>query len=73
MVPNISFLHLGYAINTLKGWSHINQDELGTAAECKKALEKAVKHGKNVVLGVSCDFSVYKIIVIGYYSHIFLF
>lgn len=33
------------------GWAHINQDELGTAAECKKALEKAVKHGKNIVLG----------------------
>lgn len=32
------------------GWVHINQDALGSAAACKKALEKAVKHGRNVVL-----------------------
>ena len=35
---------------TRSGWIHINQDALGSADECKKALEKAVKHGRNVVL-----------------------
>lgn len=49
LTPSIcsSFLNT----NPIVGWVHINQDALGTAAECKKALEKAIKHGKNVVLG----------------------
>ena len=41
-----------------KGWIHINQDALGSAAECKKALEKAVKHGLNVVLGMSSFYDI---------------
>eukprot|EP01098_Paradermamoeba_levis_P011193 TRINITY_DN4778_c0_g1_i2.p1 TRINITY_DN4778_c0_g1~~TRINITY_DN4778_c0_g1_i2.p1 ORF type:complete len:173 (-),score=62.09 TRINITY_DN4778_c0_g1_i2:90-608(-) len=32
------------------GWIRINQDDLGTQDECKKLLEKALKHDKSVVL-----------------------
>jgi len=50
----------------LVGWVHINQDALGTAVECKKALEKAIKHGRNVVLGMYL--SVQMLIEMGYLS-----
>ncbi|KAL9648660.1 hypothetical protein ABK040_016290 [Willaertia magna] len=32
------------------GWIRVNQDDLGDASECKKVLEKSLKHGKSVIL-----------------------
>lgn len=32
------------------GWIRVNQDDLGSADECKKLLKKAMKHGKSVII-----------------------
>jgi len=32
------------------GWIRVNQDDLGTVDECKKIMEKALKHGKSVIV-----------------------
>ena len=32
------------------GWVRINQDDLGSADECKKAIVKALKHDRSVVI-----------------------
>jgi len=33
-----------------QGFIRVNQDDLGDAAECKKAMEKAFKHSRSVIL-----------------------
>jgi predicted kinase len=32
------------------GWIRVNQDDLGSSDECKKALEKALKHKRSAIL-----------------------
>lgn len=32
------------------GWIRVNQDDMGTQEECKKIMNKALKHGKSVVV-----------------------
>ncbi len=40
---------LSHSLETY-GWIRVNQDDLGSADECKKLLKKAMKHGKSVVV-----------------------
>eukprot|EP01127_Copromyxa_protea_P021302 TRINITY_DN7289_c0_g1_i2.p1 TRINITY_DN7289_c0_g1~~TRINITY_DN7289_c0_g1_i2.p1 ORF type:complete len:113 (+),score=18.27 TRINITY_DN7289_c0_g1_i2:140-478(+) len=52
------------------GWLRVNQDDLGSADECKKLLDKGLKHNQHVVLDRLCSFLLFSLLL---FSHLFLF